>query len=120
MQLGLFSESQLESMVEDGRVFVARRMHELARRFPGQDHGFTEYVDALIMHDIANGYLEMPGITMEKFDEYLAHVKRVCDDDVYKVIDKLKEDFDAMYETRYSPNKIRELYPQLSVVDKVV
>jgi hypothetical protein len=120
VQLSLFSNKQLEDMVEDGRYFIATRMLELQRMFPRQDHDMTSYVDALIMHDIARGRLEMPSLTMSKFDEYLAHVKRVCDDDVYMLIEKLKEDFEHMYETRYAPSKIRQLYPQLSFNDKVV
>lgn len=114
MQLSLFSEKQLDDMVEEGRHFMVTRVIELQRKFPRQDYNMTSYVDALIMYDIAKGRLEMPSLTMKKFDEYLDFVKRACEHDVYKVVDKLKKDFEDMYETRYAPNKIRELYPQLS------
>ena len=116
-QLKLFSEQTLERMVDDGRLFMSKKFLEWQRKFPRQVD-MSSYTDKLIMHDISRGYLEMPNISIVEFDQYIKHIKNQCDNDVYEIVKRLKFDLEDMFELKYSPNRLREMYAQLTAAEE--
>ena len=110
MQLKLFDDQTLDQMVEDGRKFLTTRFIELQGVAPNKVD-ISSYAHKLIMYDMAMGNLEIPTLTMESFDRYIDHVKRINDNDATKVITYLQKDLGDKWEFLYNKDKIREVYP---------
>ena len=98
MQLKLFSDKVLEDMVEDGRYFMAKRFLELKRLHPRAD--MSGYVDLLLQHDASKGLYDR-SLRMSHFDEYIGHLKRQSEGDVYVLLDLLSKDLPNKFEVKY-------------------
>ena len=104
MQLSLFDEETLDRMVEEGKDYMIKRQLE-------SKIDLGEYAHKLIMYDMANGRLDIPELTMESFDFYIEHAKKVCNNDAMRLVEYLQSDLTDKYEFLYNRNKIRQMYP---------
>jgi len=112
MQLKLFDEKTLDDMVNEGKNYMIKRYMEIHSISP-KHANMRDYVDKLIMYDMATGKIDMPEVTIEMFDEYISFAKRINNNNPAKVLEYLQKDLVDKIEIRYSKDKVKELYPFL-------